>query len=153
MSHQTFIFWERNPTIRWVDFKTTHQLDGCTQNLQMPVHYLGPIKKLHVNLLPFPFGQILILWRLYPLRRGSHNASVGQSQQNLCYNNHSWNPRPVNLPLHTSYPRLLISLSTTQERFCKNRNLETQAGNSKVLMWTDMEQITVVWANKKNGVE
>ncbi len=25
----------RNPTSRWVDFKTTHQLDGCTQNLHM----------------------------------------------------------------------------------------------------------------------
>jgi hypothetical protein len=22
----------KNPTSRWVDFKTTHQLDGCTQN-------------------------------------------------------------------------------------------------------------------------
>jgi hypothetical protein len=28
----------RNPTSRWVDFKTTHQLDGCTQNLHMHVH-------------------------------------------------------------------------------------------------------------------
>jgi hypothetical protein len=28
----------RNPTSRWVDFKTTHQLDGCTQNLHMPIH-------------------------------------------------------------------------------------------------------------------
>jgi hypothetical protein len=25
----TFIFWRRNLTSRWVDFKTTHQLDGC----------------------------------------------------------------------------------------------------------------------------
>jgi hypothetical protein len=37
----------RNPTSRWVDFKTTHQLDGCTQNLHTPIHYLGPIKTLH----------------------------------------------------------------------------------------------------------
>jgi hypothetical protein len=28
----------RNPTSRWVDFKTTHQLSGCTQNLNMYVH-------------------------------------------------------------------------------------------------------------------
>jgi hypothetical protein len=28
----------RNPTNRWVDFKTTHQLDGCTQNLDMHVY-------------------------------------------------------------------------------------------------------------------
>ncbi len=25
----------RNPTSRWVDFKTTHQLGGCTQHLHM----------------------------------------------------------------------------------------------------------------------
>jgi hypothetical protein len=25
----------RNPISRWVDFKTTHQLYGCTQNLHM----------------------------------------------------------------------------------------------------------------------
>jgi len=29
---------KRNPTSRWVDFKTTYQLDGCTQNLHMHVH-------------------------------------------------------------------------------------------------------------------
>jgi len=28
----------KNPTSRWVDFKTSHQLDGCTQNLHMCVH-------------------------------------------------------------------------------------------------------------------
>ncbi len=29
-SYPTFIFWRRNSTSRWVDFKTTHQLeDGC----------------------------------------------------------------------------------------------------------------------------
>jgi len=28
----------KNPTSRWVDFKTTHQLDGCTQNLHMHIH-------------------------------------------------------------------------------------------------------------------
>ncbi len=27
-----------NPTSRWVDFKTTHQLGGCTQNLHMHVY-------------------------------------------------------------------------------------------------------------------
>ncbi len=29
---------KRNPTNRWVDFKTTHQLDSFTQNLHMPIH-------------------------------------------------------------------------------------------------------------------
>jgi hypothetical protein len=28
----------RNPTNRWVNFKTTHQLDASTQNLHMPIH-------------------------------------------------------------------------------------------------------------------
>jgi hypothetical protein len=28
----------RNPTNRWVHFKTTHQLNGCTQNLEMRIH-------------------------------------------------------------------------------------------------------------------
>jgi len=28
----------RNATSIWVDFKTTHQLSGCTQNLHMYVH-------------------------------------------------------------------------------------------------------------------
>jgi len=28
----------RNPISRWVDFKTTHQLHGCTQNLHMHGH-------------------------------------------------------------------------------------------------------------------
>jgi hypothetical protein len=28
----------RNSTNRWVDFKTTHQLDECTQNLQVHIH-------------------------------------------------------------------------------------------------------------------
>jgi hypothetical protein len=27
-----------NPTSRWVDFKTTHELGGCTQNLHMHVY-------------------------------------------------------------------------------------------------------------------
>jgi hypothetical protein len=27
-----------NPTSRWVDFKTTHQLNGCTQNLHRGIH-------------------------------------------------------------------------------------------------------------------
>ncbi len=31
----------RNPTSRWVHFKTTRQLDGCTQNLHMHIHQLG----------------------------------------------------------------------------------------------------------------
>jgi hypothetical protein len=35
---------KKNPTSRWVDFKTTHQLDGCTQNLHMHIHSLGEIK-------------------------------------------------------------------------------------------------------------
>jgi hypothetical protein len=26
-----------NPTNRWVDVKTTHQVDGCTQNLHMAI--------------------------------------------------------------------------------------------------------------------
>jgi hypothetical protein len=34
----TFQILKRNPTSRWVDFKTTHQLDGCTQNLHMLIH-------------------------------------------------------------------------------------------------------------------
>jgi hypothetical protein len=25
-------YFNKNPISRWVDFKTTHQLDGCTQN-------------------------------------------------------------------------------------------------------------------------
>jgi hypothetical protein len=29
---------KRKPTSRWVSFKTTHQLDGCTQNQHMCVH-------------------------------------------------------------------------------------------------------------------
>jgi hypothetical protein len=29
---------EKNLTSRWIHFKTTHQLDGCTQNLHMCVH-------------------------------------------------------------------------------------------------------------------
>jgi hypothetical protein len=29
---------KRKPTSRWVYFKTTHQLDGCTQNQHMCVH-------------------------------------------------------------------------------------------------------------------
>jgi hypothetical protein len=30
--------FRRNSKSRWVDFETTHQLDGCTQNLHMRVH-------------------------------------------------------------------------------------------------------------------
>jgi hypothetical protein len=33
-----FFIFEEKPTSKWVDFKTTHQLDGCTQNLHMCVH-------------------------------------------------------------------------------------------------------------------
>jgi len=29
---------KRNPTSRWVGFKTTHQLDGCTQNIHKGIH-------------------------------------------------------------------------------------------------------------------
>jgi hypothetical protein len=35
---------KRNPTSRWVDFKTTHQLDGCNQNIHMHVHQPRAIK-------------------------------------------------------------------------------------------------------------
>jgi len=35
-------YFEKNPTSKWVDLKTTHQLDGCTQNLNM--HVLGAIR-------------------------------------------------------------------------------------------------------------
>jgi hypothetical protein len=31
---------KRNPTSRWVDFKSTHQLDGCTQK-STPAHPLA----------------------------------------------------------------------------------------------------------------
>jgi len=31
-------YFEKNPTSRWVDFKTTHQSNGYTQNLHMPIH-------------------------------------------------------------------------------------------------------------------
>jgi hypothetical protein len=53
----------RNPTSRWVDFKTIHQLDGCTQNLHMRItqhfvsiwlaHFfmLGPVLCDYLNLL------------------------------------------------------------------------------------------------------
>jgi hypothetical protein len=31
-------YFEKKPTSRWVDFKTTHQLDWSTQNLHMCIH-------------------------------------------------------------------------------------------------------------------
>jgi hypothetical protein len=82
MSNPTFIFGERNLTIRWVDFKTTHQLDGCTQNLQMPVHYLGPVTTFTRKPITLSIRPIFDSPTLYLLKRASHNASVGQSQQN-----------------------------------------------------------------------
>jgi hypothetical protein len=42
--------FRRNPTSRWVDFKTTHQLDGCTQNLHVLIHELGAINFFISNL-------------------------------------------------------------------------------------------------------
>jgi len=44
-------------TSRWVDFKTTHQLDGCIQNLHIPIHQLGVITRIHhqwiqLNIIP-----------------------------------------------------------------------------------------------------
>jgi hypothetical protein len=33
-------FEKETSTSRWVDFKTTHQLDGCTQNLHMLAHQI-----------------------------------------------------------------------------------------------------------------
>jgi len=41
-------YFDKKPTSRWVDFKTTHQLNGCTQNLHMCIHYLGAIIKIEV---------------------------------------------------------------------------------------------------------
>jgi len=32
-------YFQKKPNNRWVDFKTTHELDGCTQNLH--VHQLA----------------------------------------------------------------------------------------------------------------
>ncbi len=71
-----------NPTSRWVDFKTTHELGGCTQNLHMHVYQLGAIKNLHTKPITLPIQPTFDSSTLIPIeRRCSHNASVGQSQQ------------------------------------------------------------------------
>jgi hypothetical protein len=44
--------FKRNPTSRRVDFKTTHQLDECTQNLHMHVHRLGAISRCAISMIP-----------------------------------------------------------------------------------------------------